>query len=173
MHWIITNIIVMTNKVKGFIGKLDLQVRKLEGKSLAIFSRWKDFVEENNVETSDTRTDQWIKDQLVNVQSRFSKYLPQSRFSKYFPEAVSDKHKWITNQFHADSLQNYEFSLEKKEAKYIDITSVTSLEVQFPSKSFREFWVGIGGELPHFSREALTSSFLSQHPTCATLDFQQ
>jgi hypothetical protein len=28
----------------------------------------------------------------------------QSRFSKYFSEAISDKCKWITDPFHADSL---------------------------------------------------------------------
>jgi hypothetical protein len=70
-----------------------------------MFSRLEDLVEGNNVETSDTGIDQWNKGHLVNL---------QSRFSKYRPEAVSDKHKWITDQFHADSSRNYEFSLEKE-----------------------------------------------------------
>jgi hypothetical protein len=41
-----TNIIVVTDKVKAFIGKLSLWVRKLEGKGLKILSRLKQFVEE-------------------------------------------------------------------------------------------------------------------------------
>jgi hypothetical protein len=49
-------------------------------------------------------------------------------FSRYFPEAVSDKYKWITDPFHADSPQNYEFSLEEQE-NYNDIISHTSLKV--------------------------------------------
>jgi hypothetical protein len=101
----------MQGKVKAFIGRLGLWVRKQEGKSLDMFSCLKDFVKENNVETSDTGIDQCIKDHLVNL---------QPRFSKYFPEAVSDKYKWITDPFHADLLQNYQFFLEEH---YIDISN--------------------------------------------------
>jgi hypothetical protein len=43
-----TNIIVVTDKMKTFIGKLGLWVRKLEGKSLDMFPRLKNFVEEKN-----------------------------------------------------------------------------------------------------------------------------
>jgi hypothetical protein len=84
----------VTDKVEALIGKLDLWVRKLEGKSLDMFSRLKYFVEENSVETSDTGTDQCIRYHLVNL---------QSRFSKYYPEAVGDKYKWITDLFHDSS----------------------------------------------------------------------
>jgi hypothetical protein len=64
------------------------------------------------VETSGTGIDQCIKDHLVNL---------QFRFCKYFPEAVTDKYKWITDPFHADSPRIYDFSLEK--GNYIDIIS--------------------------------------------------
>jgi hypothetical protein len=60
-------------------------------------------VEENSVETINTGIYQCIKGELVNL---------QSRFSKYFPEAVSNKHEWIMDSFHSDSPQNWEFSLE-------------------------------------------------------------
>jgi hypothetical protein len=96
----------VTDRVKIFIGKLSLWVRKLRGKCLEIFYHLKDFVEENIVERSDTGIDQCIKDDLVNL---------QSRFSKYFPETVSDKCKWITDPFHAYSSQNYEFFLQEEQ----------------------------------------------------------
>jgi hypothetical protein len=104
-----TNITVVTDKVEAFFGKLGLWVRKLGGKSLDIFSRLKYFGEENSVETSDVGIDQCIKDHMCNL---------QSRFSKYFPEAVSDnyKYKWTTDSFHANSSQNYKFSLLKKKS---------------------------------------------------------
>jgi hypothetical protein len=47
----------VADKVKAFIGKLDLWVRKLERNSLDIFSRSKDFVKENIVETNETEID--------------------------------------------------------------------------------------------------------------------
>jgi hypothetical protein len=62
------------------------------------------FYGRNSMETSDTGIDQCIKDHLLNL---------QSRFSKYFPEIVSDKYKWITDLFYADSPQNYDFSVEE------------------------------------------------------------
>jgi hypothetical protein len=82
------------------------------------------------VGTSDTGIEQCIKDHLVNL---------RSRFCKYFPEGVTDKYKWIMDPFHADSPQNYAFSLE--EGNYIDIISDTPLRVQFPMKLYIEFWV--------------------------------
>jgi hypothetical protein len=42
-----------------------------ETRKVWTFSRLKDFVQENRVETSDTGTDQCIKDHSVNVQARF------------------------------------------------------------------------------------------------------
>jgi hypothetical protein len=57
------------------------------------------------------------------------------------------------NPFHVDSPQNYYFSLLKK--KTILTIYDTSLKVQFSRKSYIEFWMGVGGELPHLSRKAL------------------
>jgi hypothetical protein len=98
------------------------------------------------VDTSDTGIDQSIKDRLVNL---------QSRYCKYFPEAVTDKYKWITDPFHADSPQNYNLSLE--EENYIDIISYTPLQVRFPRKSYIEFWVRIGEEVPHLGRKVVNN----------------
>jgi hypothetical protein len=62
--------------------------------SLDMFSSFKDFVEERNVETSDTEIDRWIKDDFINL---------HSRISKYFPEAVNTI---IMDLFSTDSPQN-------------------------------------------------------------------
>jgi hypothetical protein len=66
----------VTDKVKEFLGKSGLWVRKIERKGLDIFSRLKDFVVENSLERNDIRIDQYIKDCFFNLQSRFSKYFP-------------------------------------------------------------------------------------------------
>jgi hypothetical protein len=73
--------------------------QKTRRESLNMFSCLEDFVE-----ISDTGIDQCIKEHLVNQ---------QFRFLKCFPEAGSDKYKCITDPFHADSLQNKDFSLEE------------------------------------------------------------
>jgi hypothetical protein len=53
----------------AFVGKLGLWVRKLEGTSFDMFSSLKE--EEKNVETSNSRIDQCIKEHVINLQSRF------------------------------------------------------------------------------------------------------
>jgi hypothetical protein len=98
------------------------------------------------VETSGIGIEQCIKDHLVNL---------QSGSSKYFPETVTDEYKWITDPFHADFLQNYDFSLE--EGNYFDIISDTPLKVLFPTKSYIEFWVRIREEVPHLSRKVVNN----------------
>jgi hypothetical protein len=85
--------------------------QKTRKDNLGVFSRLKDFVEENRVETTGTGFDQCIKDHLINL---------QSRFSRYFPEVENDRFKWIMDPFYAGSPQNYEFMLKKK--KYIDFS---------------------------------------------------
>jgi hypothetical protein len=45
--------------------------------------------QKTGMETSDIGIDQCITDHLVNLQS--------------IPESVTDKYKWITDPFHADS----------------------------------------------------------------------
>jgi hypothetical protein len=93
---------------------------------------------------SDIGIYQCSKDHFVNL---------QSRFSKYFPEAVRDKYKRITDPFHGDSPQNYDFSLEeyKEEESYIETC-------EFSRKSYTEFWVGIGGEFPYLSKVTLNNA---------------
>jgi hypothetical protein len=56
-----TDINVLSDKLEAFIGKLALYIRKLGVKTLDVFSRLKNFVEQNSVETSDTEIDRLSK----------------------------------------------------------------------------------------------------------------
>jgi hypothetical protein len=58
--------------------------QKTRRDDLDTFCRLKDFVEERNVESSDTGVDQCIRDHLINL---------LSTFSKYYPEVLNDKFK--------------------------------------------------------------------------------
>jgi hypothetical protein len=91
--------------------------------------------------------------ELISV-SKITWLICSPGFVNYFPEAVSDKYKWITDPFHADSRQNYDFSLE--EGHYIDISD-TPLKVQLPRKLYIEFWMLIGEEVPHLSRKVVNT----------------
>jgi hypothetical protein len=114
-------------------------------------------------EHNDTGTDQCIKDHLANL---------QSWFSKYFPEAERDKYKWIVDNFYADSPKSYEFSLFNK--KTILTLSLTLLKkFSFLGSRRQNVWWSLEGSSLTSAGKLSTSSFLSQHSTCETLDFQQ
>lgn len=72
-----------------------------------MFSRLKDFVEENSVDTSDLGIDQCIRNHSVNL---------LSKFSKYFPGSVSDiyAYKWIRTHSMMISPQINTLLLKKK-----------------------------------------------------------
>jgi hypothetical protein len=73
--------------VTNIYWEVRLVVQKIKREKFEHVFSFEGFVEENTAEASDTGIDQCIKNHLVNL---------QSRFSKYFPEVVSDKYKWIT-----------------------------------------------------------------------------
>jgi hypothetical protein len=50
--------------------------------------------------------------------------------------------------------QNYDFSLE---GNYTDIISYTPLKVWFPRKSYIEFWMCTGKEVPPLSRKVVNN----------------
>jgi hypothetical protein len=69
----------VTDKVKAFISKLGLWVKKIEGKNFGHIFSFEGFCGGNSVETTDTGINQCIKEHLLNLQSRFS----VSIFQKY------------------------------------------------------------------------------------------
>jgi hypothetical protein len=79
----VTSNIVVTDKVKAFIMKLGLWVRKLKGKILIMFSRLTHLVEENSVETDDTGIDLGIKNHLAILESRIFTYFLEELNVKY------------------------------------------------------------------------------------------
>jgi hypothetical protein len=66
-----SNIIIVTEELKAFVGKFGLWVRKLERQSFYMITCLKDFVEENSMVTNNTDIDQCVEDHLANLQSSF------------------------------------------------------------------------------------------------------
>jgi hypothetical protein len=65
----VTNIFLVTGKMKEFFGKLSFWFRKSEGRNLGTFPFLKDFVEEKKLEANGTRIDQCINNLLVHLQT--------------------------------------------------------------------------------------------------------
>jgi hypothetical protein len=120
--------------VKAFIGKLGLWVRKLEVINLDVFPRLKNFVEENTVETGDTRIYQCVK----NL---------QCRISKYFPKAISDSKVRFSRKPYVEVLMDIggvfphlsrkAFNIPILFAKSYPTCAILDLQQWQPSKQYR------------------------------------
>jgi hypothetical protein len=97
-----TNILVVSDKVNAFVRKIGLWISKIEERNLDMFPKLNAFIEDNNMEISETGVERCVREHLINL---------QSSFSKYFPEKMDDKYSWITDPFHEVSPPNKNFSL--------------------------------------------------------------
>jgi hypothetical protein len=140
-----TKILVVSDKVNAFVRKIGLWISKIEERNLVMFPKLNAFIEDNNMEISETGIERCIREHFINL---------QSSFSTYFPEKMNDKYSWNRDPFHEVSLPNNDFSLEEEE-NYIDLTSDTSLKLKFRRESLTEFWVGVGEKYPHLSKKAI------------------
>jgi hypothetical protein len=122
-----------------------LWISKIDERNLDKFPKLNAFVEDNNMEISETGIERCIREHLINL---------QSGSSKYFPEKMNGKYSWIRDPFHEVSPPNNDFSLDE-EVNYIDLTSDTSLKLRFRRESLTEFWVGVGEEYFHLSKKAI------------------
>jgi hypothetical protein len=100
-----TNILVVSDKANAFVRKIGLWISKIEERNLDMFPKLNDFIEDNNMEISETGIERCIREHLTNL---------QSSFSKYFPEKMNDKYSWIRDLFHEVSPPNNDFSLEEE-----------------------------------------------------------
>jgi hypothetical protein len=145
MQWYDTNILVVSDTVNASVRKIGLWISKIDERNLDKFPRLNAFIEDNNMEISETGIERCIRKHLINL---------QSGSSKYFPEKMNDKYSWIRDPFHEVSPPNNDFSLDEEE-NYIDLTSDTSLKLRFRRESLTEFWVGVGEEYRHLSKKAI------------------
>jgi hypothetical protein len=99
-----TNILTGSYKVNTFVRKIGLWISKIE-RNLDMFPKLNAFIEDNNMEISETGTERCTREHLINL---------QSSFSKYFPEKMNDKYSWIRDPFHEVSPPNNDFSLEEE-----------------------------------------------------------
>jgi hypothetical protein len=67
-----TNILVVSDKVNAFVRKIGLWISKIEEGNLDMFPKLNAFIEDNNMEISETGIERFIGEHLINLQSSFS-----------------------------------------------------------------------------------------------------
>jgi hypothetical protein len=64
-----TNILVGSDKVNAFVRKIGLWISKIEERNLDMFPKLNAFIEDNNMEISETGIERCIGEHLINLQS--------------------------------------------------------------------------------------------------------
>jgi hypothetical protein len=68
-----TNILLVSDKVNAFVRKISLWISKIEERNLDMFPKLNAFIEDNNMEISETGIEWCVREHLINLQSSFSK----------------------------------------------------------------------------------------------------
>lgn len=143
------NIITATDKIKGFIRKIDLWSTSLGKKQLDSFQCIQEIIE--NVCYSATNFEQvfaGMQVTLLNLKQQLCDYFPEEIQNSY------DSCRWILNPFLADSFQHAEIPINMKE-QLIEISSDGMLKLQFFSQNPDEFWTTKMQEYPQLANEAV------------------
>ncbi|XP_069092632.1 protein FAM200A-like [Pleurodeles waltl] len=137
-----TTILQLSDKVSGFKKKVILWKCSVSKGDYKCFPSLEEFLQDNEMA---------LKEELRTV---FVLYLSQLHFylQKYFPEDEVEPIKWVRDPFNAEIPQH--FNNEEAE-QLIDISSDSTLKVQFQSLSLLEFWCQTQDEYPVISKIAL------------------
>ncbi|XP_069063747.1 zinc finger BED domain-containing protein 5-like [Pleurodeles waltl] len=137
-----TNILQLSDKVSGFKKKVILWKGSVSKGDNKCFPSLDKFLQDNEMA---------LKEELRTV---FVLYLSQLHFylQKYFPEDEVEPIKWVRDPFNTEIPQH--FNNEEAE-QLIDISSDSTLKVQFQSLSLLEFWCQTQDEYPVISKIAL------------------
>ncbi|XP_025419883.1 zinc finger BED domain-containing protein 5-like [Sipha flava] len=138
-----THILQLYDKIVAFIKKINLWKRKLteeNGKTIC-FPLLKYFLGENDLELP------------MSLKTIFLEHLTnlETHFMKYFPEEMK-LYYWIKDPLTEKPLSNFTTT---EEEQLIDISSDSSLRMQFSSYSLLGFWNNIKDEYPEVSNKAL------------------
>jgi hypothetical protein len=138
-----THILQLYDKIVAFIKKINLWKRKLteENGKTTCFPLLKYFLGENELKLP------------MSLKTIFLEHLKnlETHFMKYFPE-VMKQYYWIKDPFTEKPPSNFTTTGVEQ---LIDISSDSSLRMQFSSYSLLGFWNSIKDEYPETSNKAL------------------
>ena len=77
----------------------------------------------------------------------------QKHFQRYFPVQDPKEYDWIHDPFSATPPADFSTAQEEQ---FIDVTSDSTMRLQFQSKTLAAFWIGAEKDYPLLGKRALT-----------------
>uniref|UniRef100_A0A8C7WUB4 Zinc finger BED domain-containing protein 5 n=1 Tax=Oryzias sinensis TaxID=183150 RepID=A0A8C7WUB4_9TELE len=132
----------LADKITSFTRKLEMWEQRVTEGNIDLFENLKSFIAVNKLQNT------VIPCMKAHI-SALQKY-----FQKYFPVQDPTQYDWIRDPFSATPPA--EFSTTKNE-QFIDVTSDSTMRLEFQSKTLAAFWIGVEKDFPLLGKRALAT----------------
>ncbi|XP_062336324.1 zinc finger BED domain-containing protein 5-like [Osmerus eperlanus] len=135
-----THIPHLADKITSFTRKLEMWLHRVKDGNVDSFENLKSFIEENKLQNT----------VIPCMEAHISAL--QKHFYKYFLIQESKEYDWIRDPFSATPPADFSTS---EEEQFIDVTSDSTMRLQFQSKTLAAFWIGVEKVYPLLGKRAL------------------
>ncbi|KAF0749124.1 SCAN domain-containing protein 3-like [Aphis craccivora] len=133
------NILTSSDKLKGFLKKLQVWKRHVENKSLKMFPLTYDIEPQGDITT------QLVLNHLTDL---------EDSMAQYFPHISVEKYDWVRNPYATSSESTADLSLEKEE-QLAEIQEDRTLRLKYNESPLIRFWMYAKTEYPVIAAEAI------------------
>ncbi|GFR00650.1 protein FAM200A [Trichonephila clavata] len=135
------NILTCSDKLQGFIKKLELWQKELQKGCLEMYQRTNHITIEN-------------KQLIVDLNQQHLSML-QQKFDQYFYSINTEQYDWIRNPFATNAINStVELPLQIRE-EFTDLNNDMTLKLYFSEVPLDVFWIYVKKEYPHISYKAI------------------
>ncbi|CAB4023565.1 SCAN domain-containing 3-like [Paramuricea clavata] len=137
-----SNIMEFHDKLEGFLGVIDLLIRKVRADRYALFPSLSEFIESENFEVANLKEP--IEEHLLSL---------KSEFDRYFPDIDTEQFALIRNPF--DAVENFDDDDEPAEAELIKMRADNCAKDVFSRSPLSTFWCIMRHDYPNLAKIAL------------------
>ncbi|KAE8298778.1 Zinc finger BED domain-containing protein 5 Transposon-derived Buster1 transposase-like protein [Larimichthys crocea] len=132
----------LADKITSFTRKLEMWEQRVTEGNIDSFENLKSFIEVNKLQNT-----------VIPCMKAHISAL-QKHFQRYFPVQDPTQYDWIRDPFSATPPA--EFSTTENE-QFIDVTSDSTMRLEFKSKTLAAFWIGVEKDFPLLGKRALAT----------------
>ncbi|KAE8287193.1 Zinc finger BED domain-containing protein 5 Transposon-derived Buster1 transposase-like protein [Larimichthys crocea] len=132
----------LADKITSFTRKLEMWEQRVTEGNIDSFENLKSFIEVNKLQNT-----------VIPCMKAHISAL-QKHFQRYFPVQDPTQYDWIRDPFSATPPA--EFSTTENE-QFIDVTSDSTMRLEFKSKTLAAFWIGVEKDFPLLAKRALAT----------------
>ncbi|XP_040896345.1 zinc finger BED domain-containing protein 5 [Toxotes jaculatrix] len=132
----------LADKISSFTRKLEMWEQRVQEGNIDSFENLKSFIEVNKLENT-----------VIPCMNAHISAL-QKHFQRYLPVQDPKLYDWIRDPFSATPPADFS---PAEEEQFIDVTSDSTLRLQFQSKTLATFWIGVEKDYPLLGGRAVAT----------------